>query len=67
MSRSFEVSLEDRVRSMLERVVGLGHADVRVTAEIDPARVEHVEEHYDPTRSVLRSEEQSIERSSPAR
>jgi flagellar M-ring protein FliF len=60
-ARSYETSLEDRVRAMLERVVGPGHADVRVTAEIDPARVERVEEHYDPTKSVLRSEEQSLE------
>jgi flagellar M-ring protein FliF len=60
-ARAYESSLEDRVRSMLERVVGPGHADVRVTAEIDPARVEHVEDHYDPTKSVLRSEEQSVE------
>ena len=60
-ARSYETSLEDRVRSMLERVVGPGHADVRVTAEIDPAHVERVEEHYDPTKSALRSEEQSME------
>ncbi|MBV9945645.1 MAG: flagellar M-ring protein FliF [Myxococcales bacterium] len=60
-ARSYETSLEDRVRAMLERVVGPGRADVRVTAEIDPARVERVEEHYDPAKSVLRSEEQSTE------
>jgi flagellar M-ring protein FliF len=60
-ARSYESSLEDRVRSMLERVVGPGHADVRVTAEIDPARVERVEEHYDPSKSALRSEEESLE------
>jgi flagellar M-ring protein FliF len=60
-ARSYEGSLEERVRAMLERVVGPGHADVRVTAEIDPARVERLEEHYDPTRTVLRSEEQSTE------
>lgn len=61
VARSYENSLEERVRAMLERVVGPGHADVRVTAEIDPARVERVEEHYDPTKTVLRSEEQSTE------
>ena len=61
-ARSYESSLEDRVRAMLEKVVGPGHADVRVTAEIDPARVERLEEHYDPTKSALRSEEQSTER-----
>ncbi|MGA7122862.1 MAG: flagellar basal-body MS-ring/collar protein FliF [Polyangiaceae bacterium] len=63
-ARSYETSLEDRVRAMLERVVGPGHADVRVTAEIDPARVERTEEHFDPTKSALRSEEQSLEHGS---
>jgi flagellar M-ring protein FliF len=60
--RALEAQLEDRARSMLERVVGAGHVDVRVTAEIDPGRVEHVEDHYDPARTVLRSEEQTRER-----
>lgn len=64
VARVYETSLEDRVRSMLEKVVGIGHADVRVTAEIDPARIERLEEHFDPTKSVLRSEERSIERTS---
>jgi flagellar M-ring protein FliF len=63
-ARSYETSVEDRVRAMLERVVGAGHADVRVTADLDPARVEHLEEHFDPTRTVLRSEERSVERQS---
>jgi flagellar M-ring protein FliF len=62
-ARSYESSIEDRVRSMLEKVVGPGHADVRVTADVDSARVEHIEEHFDPSRAVLRSEEQSVERS----
>ncbi len=61
-ARTYEVSLEDRVRAMLERVVGPGHADVRVTAEMDPAHVERLEEHFDPTKQVLRSEEESTER-----
>jgi len=60
-TRSYESALEDRVRSMLERVVGAGHADVHVTADIDPARVERLEEHFDPSKAVLRSEEQSTE------
>jgi flagellar M-ring protein FliF len=62
LARSYETSLEDRVRGMLEKVVGPGHADVRVTADLDPARIEHMEDHYDPAKSVLRSEEQSVER-----
>jgi flagellar M-ring protein FliF len=61
-----EVQLEDRARAMLERVVGPGHVDVRVTAEIDPARIEHAEDHYDPAKSTLRSEEVSVDRNSGA-
>ncbi len=63
-AHSYESSLEDRVRAMLERVVGPGHADVRVTADLDPAHVEHLEEHFDPSKQVLRSEEQSVEHTS---
>jgi flagellar M-ring protein FliF len=61
-ARSLEATLEERARQMLEKVVGAGHVDVRVTAELDRARVERVEEHFDPKSHVLRSEEQSVER-----
>ncbi len=61
LAHSYETSVEDRVRAMLEKVMGPGRADVRVTAEIDAAHVEHIEEHFDPSRSALRSEEQSTE------
>ncbi len=63
VARSYESAAEDRVRAILERVVGPGHADVRVTADVDSARVERVEEHFDPSKSALRSEESSTERS----
>lgn len=59
---TIQTQLEDRVRSMLERVVGPGHVDVRVAAETEPARIEHTEDHYDPARTTLRSEEISTER-----
>lgn len=61
-ARSLELSLEDRVRQMLEKIVGQGHADVRVSAELDMARVERVEDHYDPAKTAVRSEEKSVER-----
>lgn len=61
-ARTLEALLEERARHMLERVTGAGHVDVRVTAEVDTARVEHVEDHYDPTKSTLRSEERNLER-----
>ena len=60
---AIEAQLEEHARLMLEKVVGPGHADVRVSAELDMARVERVEDRYDPTRTVLRSEETSVERS----
>ena len=59
--RAMESNLEDRVRAMLERVVGDGHADVRVSVDLDLARVEHSEDHYDRATTALRSEDQTIE------
>jgi flagellar M-ring protein FliF len=61
-TRSLEATLEERARALVEKVVGSGHVDVRVTAELDTARTERVEDRYDPARSALRSEERSIER-----
>ena len=60
--RATEAQLEERARAMLERVVGVGHVDVRVTAELDAARTERTEDHYEPTHTALRSEESSLER-----
>jgi flagellar M-ring protein FliF len=63
VARSYESSTEERVRAMLDRVLGPNHADVRVSADVDSARVERLEEHFDPSKTALRSEESSIERS----
>lgn len=62
-ARSLEATLEERARSMVEKVTGPGHVDVRVTVDVDPARVERVEDHYDPSKTALRSEERNVERS----
>jgi flagellar M-ring protein FliF len=61
-ARAIETPLEERTRAMLEKVVGVGHVDVRVTADVDLARVERVEDRYDPLKSALRSEEVTIDR-----
>lgn len=61
-ARSLEAALEERARAMVEKVTGAGHVDVRVTADIDTSRVERVEDHYDPSKAALRSEERSVER-----
>jgi flagellar M-ring protein FliF len=61
-ARALEATLEERARGMLERVFGVGHVDVRVSAEYDATKFERTEDHFDPARSVLRSEEGSLER-----
>jgi len=61
-TRSLEATLEERARGMVEKMVGAGHVDVRVTAELDTARTERTEDRFDPAKSALRSEERSIER-----
>jgi len=62
-TRSLESTLEERTRSMLEKVLGAGHVDVRVSADLDRSRVERVEDRYDPKQAILRSEQSSTERS----
>ena len=57
-----ERTLARRVRDMIERVVGAGHASVVVTAELDESRQERTEELYDKDKAALRSESRSEER-----
>ncbi len=45
-----------RVRQMVERIVGAGHVQVAVTADVDHTRLERTEEVYDKDRTALRSE-----------
>lgn len=61
-ARSLEATLEERARAMVEKMVGAGHVDVRVSAELDTSRTERVEDHYDPKSAVVRSEERTVER-----
>ena len=60
--RALEAGLEDRARTMLERVVGTGHVDVKVSADIDFSRVETTQDRFQPQKPILRSEELSVER-----
>lgn len=61
--RGVEALLEERTRTMLERVLGPGHVDVRVTAELDRAKVETTTDKFDHSRSSMRSEQQLVEQS----
>lgn len=48
--------LEDHVRGLVERVVGEGNADVRVSVSLDTSSRERTEEHFGPGEPILRSE-----------
>ncbi|MBM4361099.1 MAG: flagellar M-ring protein FliF, partial [Deltaproteobacteria bacterium] len=47
-ARELGSGMEHRVRSLLERVVGPGNADVRVDVQLDETTTERTEEHYEP-------------------
>jgi len=60
---SISSQLENSARSQLERVVGVGNAEVRIVADLDLSAKEMVEEHYEPSKTALRSENRTEERS----
>jgi len=60
--RELENNLEQRVARMLERIVGVGNAIVRISADVDFRKVEQEEELYDPESVVVRSEQKRSEK-----
>lgn len=62
VARAMESSLEERSRTMLEKILGPGHVDVRVSAEMDNAKTERTADHFDPQKTAVRSEETSSEK-----
>jgi len=60
--RSLEGNLETTLVALLEPLVGAGHVRARASVELNQARVERVEESYDPDSSVVRSEQKSRSR-----
>jgi flagellar M-ring protein FliF len=61
--REVAASLEEKARALVERVVGPGKADVRIAAVLDTTSREKTEEHYEPTKTALRSEQKTEEKS----
>lgn len=55
MQRSIETEYERRVEDILTPVVGLGKVRAKVTAEIDPSRINTTEESFDPDRAVAKN------------
>jgi flagellar M-ring protein FliF len=56
-----EMAIERRVASLLERTAGPGAVDVRVKLQLDTTTRERTEEHYEPTKTALRSEHKTEE------
>jgi flagellar M-ring protein FliF len=59
-----EKDIESRIQSMLEHIVGVNKAVVRVSSVLDFRQVEMTEERYDPNGQVIRSEQRTQEKSS---
>lgn len=55
-----------RIESMLERVLGPGHAVARVSVDLDRASVEETHEKYDPDATAVRSERRTTESNTEA-
>jgi flagellar M-ring protein FliF len=61
---NYEKSVEERLQSLLDRVVGPGKSAARVNASLDFKNLEKYEERYDPQASVVRSEQRSEQKDS---
>lgn len=64
--RELEEMFVLRIESMLERVLGPGHAVARVSVDLDRASVEETKETFDPDATAVRSERRSSESSTEA-
>lgn len=62
--RSYERNAEERIQSLLDRIVGGGKSVARVTATFDFKQVERVEEKFDPESIAVRSEQRTEEKGS---
>ncbi len=61
---NLERRLENRVQTILEKVVGKGGVIARVSASLDFSQIEKTEERYDPESQVVRSQSSTQEKSS---
>jgi len=60
--RLFEKTEEEKLQSLLDKVVGSGKSVARVSAGFDFKQVEKYEERYDPESAAVRSEQRSEEK-----
>lgn len=60
--RGYEKNAEERIQSLLDRIVGSGKSVARVSASFDFKQVERVEEKFDPETIAVRSEQRTEEK-----
>jgi flagellar M-ring protein FliF len=60
--RAYEKNVEERIQTLLDRIVGSGKTVARVTATFDFKQVERVDEKFDPETIAVRSEQRSEEK-----
>lgn len=61
-----EARIAEKTRTMLEKIVGIGHVSVVATADIDTSKVNSIEHQYDKDRAVIRSQARTIDGSNPS-
>lgn len=61
MRTQMEQSIEERIESILSKVVGTGKVIARVTVALNPKRIETVEEKVDPDSTAIRSNQKEEE------
>ena len=57
--RVYEKNMEERIQSLLDRIVGAGKSVARVSAAFDFKQVERLEEKFDPDTIAVRSEQRT--------
>ncbi|MDR3579071.1 MAG: flagellar basal-body MS-ring/collar protein FliF [Oryzomonas sp.] len=60
--RVYEKNVEERIQSLLDRIVGSGKSVARATATFDFKQVERVDEKFDPETIAVRSEQRTEEK-----
>jgi flagellar M-ring protein FliF len=60
--RTYERNVEERIQTLLDRIVGSGKTVARATATFDFKQVERIDEKFDPETIAVRSEQRSEEK-----
>ena len=63
--QKLETETAARIVALLEPIVGKGHVQADVAADVDFSQVEQTEEKYDPQSAVIRSQQSSAEYRTP--